>query len=882
MTKHFFQCFIFAVLVNLWLSSAVLAQDGGNPIAQETIDALKTSLLKQQKEDTSSARQRLAVKRLIRDAGKLIEANPAAPNRFEILAIVFKAQQRLFGMDDSSRNRESLLETCKDLVKAPDNYADLRFEADILVTQTELARQGADAETRLAALKPMVDRYRDTPADAKMLRTAMVMALELGDPRMIKDIREQMTDRFAGDLDMINFQREKLGGQVFGAPFCGTFERSDGEVMHLPADILGQTTVLYFWTTEEHGKKDFDGLVAHCKAHKADMEGRIRIISFNVDQLPDAGEKILRDNGVDWPALHLPEGRENRMYKTFARKDTAMVTLTPTGYAALVMAGSTRRKVGDDGTRDHERWFQSSLARDWSRERYVSQLCSLFAGDFFIIETEGEFNPSLPPELKSISKPIQRTIASVPEKTLKEIQACFIKSPLRYRATFKEIQSAYQKASKLCSKAIADHPNAPDLWIVRNRLIVAQLGLWKLTTKHAYYLKAIEESKSAVDTDMPKGADIIARFCLAKESLRDPQVEPEPIIRDFVQSSGGKSAPGLALAAASMLALDVADPDLHDEYRELILTRHIDDPTLWTYASFLIDRYHRYWIFRVPFTAGWSYGRRQQWILGQGHLDPYPRRFKTELKTLDGKPFRIPQDCSGKWTVILFTNSWVENEKSPLPSAVTRYLNPYIDKRALDDMQVIVAVLDEKTGPVEKYLKEKPLGCQTMVVQGGLENPLVQQLGILDEDQQPNALVLRPDGSIAITISGLTMSRTRSQLIPNLIDRQDEQAVVALLESGKIDQAKELIFKIAPPFDPEAVDERGRKLRKPVYNYMHIRARAKTYVALEDWDAALVDAEEVANFLTSKGGWMSMRPVELDEAELLVEMIRAKQEPTKK
>lgn len=873
---------MFTVFVNLLFSSPVLAQDSGNPIAKEKIEALKTNLTDQQVDGASSARQRLAVKRLIRDAGKLIEANPTAPNRFEILAIVFKAQQRLFGMDDSSRNREALLETCKALVKAPNQYADLRFEADILLTQTELARKGADAEARLAALTPLIDRYRDTPADARMLRTAMLMALELGDPRMIKDIREQMTDRFAGDLDMINFQRDKLGGQVFGAPFCGTFERSDGEMIHLPADFLGQTTVLYFWTTEEHGKKDFDDLVAHCKAHKADMEGRIRIISFNVDQLPDAGEKILRDNGVNWPALHLTEGRENPMYKTFARQDTAMVTLTPTGYAALVMAGSTRKKVGDDGTRDHERWFQSSLARDWSRERYVNQLSSLFAGDFFIVETEGKFNPSLPPELKSISKPLKRTNTSVPEKTLTEIQNCFIKSPIRYRATFKEVQSAYQKASKLCSKAIADHPSAPDLWMVRNRLIVAQLGLWKLTANHSYYLKAIETSKEALDSKMPKGADIIPQFCLAKESLRDPQVEPQEIIRDYVKDLGGKNAPGLALAAASLLALDVADPDLHEEYRELILTQHIDEPTMWTYAAFLLDRYHRYWIFRVPFVAGWSYGRRQQWLLGQGHPDQFKRRFQAELETLDGKTIRIPQDSKGKWTVVLFTHSWVENEKSPLPSAVTRYLNPYIDKRALNDTQVMVAVLDENTGPVEKYLEEKPLGCETLVVKGGLENPLVQQLGILDEDQQPNALVFRPDGSIALTISGLTMSRTRSQLIPNLIDRQDEESVVALLESGKVDQAKELIFKIAPPFDPEAVDERGRKLKKPVYNYMHIRARAKTYVALEDWDSALVDAEEVANFLTSKGGWMSMRPVELDEAEQLVEMIRAKQEPTKK
>ena len=155
MTKHLFQCFILAVFVNLCLSSAVLAQDSGTPIAKEKIETLKTSLAEQQKDGASSARQRLAVKRLIRDAGKLIDANPTAPNRFEILTIVFKAQQRLFEMDDSSRNREALLETCKALVKAPKKYADLRFEADILLTQTELARQGADAETRLAALAPL-------------------------------------------------------------------------------------------------------------------------------------------------------------------------------------------------------------------------------------------------------------------------------------------------------------------------------------------------------------------------------------------------------------------------------------------------------------------------------------------------------------------------------------------------------------------------------------------------------------------------------------------------------------------------------------------------------------------------------------------------------
>lgn len=50
--------------------------------------------------------------RIIRDSGELLEANPTASNRFEILALLFTAQQKLFGMDDSARNREALLETC--------------------------------------------------------------------------------------------------------------------------------------------------------------------------------------------------------------------------------------------------------------------------------------------------------------------------------------------------------------------------------------------------------------------------------------------------------------------------------------------------------------------------------------------------------------------------------------------------------------------------------------------------------------------------------------------------------------------------------------------------------------------------------------------------
>ena len=103
-----------------------------------------------------------------------------------------------------------------------------------------------------------------------------------------------------------------------------------------------------------------------------------------------------------------------------------------------------------------------------------------------------------------------------------------------------------------------------------------------------------------------------------------------------------------------------------------------------------------------------------------------------------------------------------------------------------------------------------------------------------------------------------------------------------MLESGEIEKAKQLIFKLDPPYDPEAVDEKGRKPKKLVYHHVNLRARARVYAALKEWDAALADAEEVVKFLTSKGGWMSMRPDGLGEAEEQLDTIGKMQDEAKR
>jgi len=294
------------------LAAETTAQQAPPAVSKEVTAEFEKALASA-KEGTSGARHRLAVRRVIRDAEESLAAHANSPSRFAILGFIFRARQQFIALDDDAGNRKALLETCRELVKAPDELAGLRLEADLLLSQAEIAKQGANAEARGKALRPFVDRYLDTPVAAKVLRLAMVMALELGDSRLVTDLQEMIEERFAGDLEMIAFQRDKLGGQVFGAPFTGTFERSDGKMVRFPMDGLGHSTMFVFWSKDD-GQELLKGVAAAALAKKDELAGRLEIVSFNLDGLPDAGESIVRGLGADWQVLRLPGGRKSPIY----------------------------------------------------------------------------------------------------------------------------------------------------------------------------------------------------------------------------------------------------------------------------------------------------------------------------------------------------------------------------------------------------------------------------------------------------------------------------------------------------------------------------------------------------------------------------------------
>lgn len=855
---------VFALTVAALSPLPASAQSPASSITGDDIAELNNKLAAVVK-TTSKARKKLAVRRVIREAESLIKKHASAPNRYEIVSILFRSQQVLVSLDNSVTNRKTFLATCEQLAAAPDEYAALRLDADVLLTQARSARLGGDSRARSEALRPLVERYQDTDVEAKVIRIAMIMALELGNNRLVNDLRKVIAERLPGDMEMINFLRDRLGGQVFGAPFVGTFEQADKSVIRFPMDYMGTTTAIYFWSKEEGGLEDLKELAEAWKKALADPEksaaGRFRFVSINLDELPDAGESIIREHGLDWPVLRLQGGRDNPIYKTYCRHDPRVVTVSPTGYAAIFLTSSRR-------SRGYERNLQSWLARQWAKPNYNSQLQSMFAGEFLVMGPPGDFDPAAPPEWKAASADafgttdrLPRTASSVPEEKLRAIQACFINPPFRYRTPFDQLRANYRKADALCREAIASHPSAADLWIVRNRRIAALLALWKLQGDHQHFADAVEEARTAVEAEYPPGTDVIARFCLARESLRNTDKDPEAVIRDFVKT-GGKQTTGPVLAAASLLALDVADRKLHEEFRRACLDRYAEHTAMWTATAFLLDRYHRYWLYHPPFTAGWTYGRRQGHFLAIGVPEDARRTLQLDLKTLEGETVRFPKKEDSKWTVISFTSSAEGGDY------LSRYGN-FVEQRPVDDINFVTAVLNDDAEATRKSLeaRKRPDTFPTMLVPGGFRNPVVQKLGILAEETKPNLVILRPDGSIAASLSGLTMSAQHGNVIQNVIESQDEKAVDEALARGDLEEAKRMAFLFAPVEEPTPPDAKPKPPQK--HSNPHLRSRAKVYLAMRDLEAAYDDAEQVYLAVNSKAGWLSMRTNDLEETEAL-------------
>ena len=815
-----------AFLISVQISSA--NDTAAANIPESKIVELEADFPKNDKR-TSSVRKRRACKTLVRDAEKLLESYADAPNQYLVLGIILKTQKLLLSLESSDRNREALFETCEKLLKAPNEYADLRLEADMMISERDLSAKNADVKVRTQALTELIARYRHTPGEMKSLMMASLIAPKLEAFDLEKQIFRTMNGRFAGNYDLIEWRRKNHGYAHEQVLFTGNFKTVNGGTLTFPIDGIGHTCLLVFWS------KDTPQIaleLAKVQELQSQYPGQIKVFSFNLDRLPDAGQKELRSMDLDWTALFLPEGKEGQVYRVVARKDPVVVRVNAHGHAFL------------PSPLIDELLKEVSMEQNFDDTRYLGQLQSLLIGEFLL--------PRDTPKL---------TAGSIPETVLSQIRNCFVDVPIRYRLTGAQALASYQKAERLCQEAIKNFPEEPCLWYVRNCRIIALLGIWKITFEPQYLADAVAESRAVLAKSIPKDVNLIPRFCLAIEALRQSKIAPYEILSELIASNASASG----YAAATVLTMNVNAADLHAEYREKLLEMPHNNLGLEPVTTFLLDQNHRFRMFKYNYYMPASLARRivrADLRSNAADLDgPIDKSgpIQAELMTISGKKLSLPQATDGKLTQLMFVELpeddgedfpvWINGSVSEDSRGrkvetlgVMQYAFQYAEEHVHKEIKVIAAILSDDLERIKVLMEKHAWPCEVAVVPGGIRNPLVRRLGILSADRVPNIVLLRPDGTIVWKLSGIVHPQLRaegpetlhviSRALKTHIDRYEIERSILMLEEGNNGEAERLF---SGPFKPpERPNPNG-------WTAPRFHGRALARIKLKRWDAALLD-----------------------------------------
>jgi len=621
-----------------------------------------------------------------------------------------------------------------------------------------------------------------------------------------------------------------------------------------PQDSGGKFCIFAFWST---ANPSIDETLGYLKGLQEKYPEALQIFSLNLDNLPDAGKSKLDQLGLDWQTLVLPEGRDSKVYSTYARSDPTFVFVDAYGYTLLKPRTGSKnhglKKKEDNGFSipAHMKINESLL----TLERFLNQLQSMNIGDFLVQSPSDSLNPSLPPELMMVSANPKATAIkdSIPpiktkitQTELKTLQDTFLPPPFRYRLPPSKAFENYQKAEALSRSAIQKYSDGPGVWILRNRRIIALLGMWQTAFQPKYLEQAIQEANASLATNLPRGADVVPYFCLAKEALRLEKKNPEEVLAEFVKNTGGNEAPESAIAAAATLALfNIRKYELQTSYREAALvSTEKDSPLLWPVHSFLRDKCNHY------FFSGLSTGfwRNSRWHIinhtEEGLADPLP---ELTLKSLEGKPLVLPRDTSESQTLLLFIEPpkgseenfpIIKDEKGNVSRAdyirsAMSLAQKLHSQKEVKNVNIIAAFLSDNPEQVRRLMKVNNWTFKAAMLPRGLSNPMITRLNILSADRFPNLFLIRRDGTVSWSMSGLKYGE--SHVFPEELalrahfERNEVQWGVKVLSEG---DPKKAAKALTGPFPKDFANRYAwRGPRKHGLTLAHI--------ALRDWNSAL-------------------------------------------
>jgi hypothetical protein len=773
------QCLLFVLA--LWGFADSISDQAIQDLESELSSALEIA---------SSTTQRRSLKSVVRRAHSLISRQPDAAKRFAILSIVFQCQKELLVLKEERENLEALVATAEQLLEAPDAYATLRLEPEILLLQMHLQQSGATEHQQAQAIAELADRYHGTPAELDCLIVVAGIAFDLGHAELLKAFRTTLATRFSTHAKAIGFLRERFAYKSSSLLFSGRFEAADGAPLVLPIDRAGHAYLSCFWSAEA---ADLDAQLLAIKALQEKYAGRFDVLSFNLDELPDAGQSTLQALGLgDWRALHLPGGRNHELFRACSSNPDFLIRITnASGYVITTPIGSTYRTFGR--VTDLEEYLNITM----EEPQLHALIQSLRIGDFLVAD-------------------------SAPEQPA--LQACFVPPPMRYRLSSAEAMANYRKAATLAA-------SSSDPW-VRDRHIIALIGLWNLSGEPRYLRQAVALADAAPER-------LVARFCLAKAALRDG-VAPDRLLAEFANDA-------LSIGAAVVLSLDAVSPLHFASYRDLLLDTYSGDPRLWPLAAYCFDKFVTGRLFRGNYYASevrYRAGLRD-W---QKDTETRPRQFEMTLQTLAGAALEFPHPDPEHSNVIVFLELPADEESAKVQLDLVGQLSTLASGHRRGKLSMVIAFLSEDLPAVQALAETNEWDLPRIaMVPKGIRNPHVLRLGIFLADHRPNTFMVEHDGRIKWGFSGLYHLATSSGAITRAVKEFTQWHDLATgdqaLADGEYERALTMFEGSFAP-DPRLA---------PDLKNAQLVGRSKAYRGLRNWEAALsgytmiIDAHNAAS-----------------------------------
>jgi len=737
---------IFALCFLLLLLPPLASSESDKGIDPRDINKLNQELINAQNTESTTS-QRRELKNIVRRACSLADLYPRASNRYSVLGIAFQAQKDLMVIDNSRIHQIELLNLGKRLLDAPDQYASLRMESEYLLQHVELDSKGASEQEKAIGIAQLADRYRNTSVELESLILCTEEAFRLGQAELLGAIRHTLKNKFSDRVKAIGFLNDRFSEKSSSLLFGGSFQDENGETLSLPLDRIGHILLSCFWSINTPHLKD--RLLSIKKLQEA-YPDCFEVLSFNLDELQDAGKSTLGLLGLDWRALHLPDGYHNPLFRAITDDPLFSIRIVNSnGYIVLTPIGSTYRSHGRNT--DLEEYLKINL----EPKPYLSLVQSIRIGDFLIVDPSQPFAGNTAPELAGSGLKRDKKANDLPEHILQEIQNCFHAPPLRYYLSKEQTFNNYQKASRLCSEAICRYAEADNLWLAYNRKIIALLGMWNQSGQPRYIKEAVKTAQEVLSTHLPREAEIVARFCLTKAALREERADPLALIQQF--SENGKEATSYPLKVATLviLSLDAAKPHLYSRYREQLLDKQLENPRLWSVTSYLFDPFVNEKMFRGNHyrTEKRIYFGFREW---QKNTETRPRQLQLNMNNLNGQQLVFPQPNPDTYSVILFLDLPVDPQSAEIQIAMVEELTFFTQTPLSQKLNLVLAFLSSDQAKVEAWSRKNGWDQNRVtLVPSGWQNPHVLRLGVLLAEQRPNTYVVNPEGAIIWGMSGM-------------------------------------------------------------------------------------------------------------------------------